>query len=76
MWNTAIGWRMTNPALPKHWTISNGESAEKIAREWGITREAQDAFAVRSHQRAAAAWAAGVFDGEIVPVPGVALSRD
>ncbi|MEL4382801.1 hypothetical protein AAEH94_22410, partial [Shewanella algae] len=53
MWNTAIGWRMTNPALPKHWTISNGESAEKIAREWGITREAQDAFAVRSHQRAA-----------------------
>ncbi|RWR15906.1 thiolase family protein [Microbacterium enclense] len=76
MWNTAIGWRMTNPALPQHWTISNGESAEKIAREWGITREAQDAFAVRSHQRAASAWAAGVFDGEIVAVPGVALTRD
>ena len=76
MWNTAIGWRMTNSALPKHWTISNGESAEKIAREWGITREAQDAFAVRSHQRAASAWAAGVFDGEIVAVPGVALTRD
>ena len=76
MWNTAIGWRMTNRALPAHWTISNGESAEKIAREWGITREEQDAFAMRSHQRAASAWAAGVFDSEIVPVPGVALARD
>ena len=33
LWNTSIGWRMTNPKLPKQWTISNGESAEKIARE-------------------------------------------
>ncbi|KAJ1680482.1 hypothetical protein LUZ63_024291 [Rhynchospora breviuscula] len=59
MWNTAIGWRMTNRALPTPWTISNGESAEKIAREWGITREQQDAFAVRSHRLAASAWAGG-----------------
>ena len=76
MWNTSIGWRMVNPALPAHWTISNGESAEQIAREWGITRDAQDAFAVRSHERAAAAWAAGVFADEIVQVPGVELARD
>jgi acetyl-CoA acetyltransferase family protein len=76
MWNTAIGWRMTNRALPKHWTISNGESAEKIAREWGIDRDAQDAFAVRSHRLAAAAWAAGVYDAETVAVPGVDLTRD
>ena len=76
MWNTAIGWRMVNPALPAHWTISNGESAEKIAREWGISREAQDAFAVRSHRLAADAWAAGVYDGEIVQVPGAVLARD
>lgn len=76
MWNTSIGWRMTNPALPKHWTISNGESAEQIAREWGITREAQDAFAVRSHRLAAAAWADGVYDAEVVQVPGAALARD
>ncbi|MDT0181644.1 thiolase family protein [Microbacterium sp. ARD31] len=76
MWNTAIGWRMTNKALPKHWTISNGESAEKIAREWGIGRDAQDAFAVRSHRLAAAAWAAGVYDAETVAVPGVDLTRD
>jgi len=42
MWNTAIGWRMTNRALPKEWTISNGESAEKIADEWNLSRAAQD----------------------------------
>ncbi len=76
LWNTAIGWRMTNPKLPKQWTISNGESAEKIAREWGISREAQDEFAVRSHRLAAAAWAAGVYDGEVVQVPGAELARD
>ncbi len=76
LWNTSIGWRMTNPRLPTHWTISNGESAEKIAREQGISREAQDAFAVRSHRLAAEAWAAGVYDGEVVQVPGAELARD
>ncbi len=49
MWNTAIGWRMTNPALRKDWTISNGASAEKLAEIYGISRDAQDAFALRSH---------------------------
>ncbi|MBX3094588.1 MAG: thiolase family protein [Cryobacterium sp.] len=76
MWNTSIGWRMTNPALPKHWTISNGESAEKIAREWNISRDAQDEFAVLSHRQAAEAWAAGFYDAEAVAVPGVELARD
>jgi len=76
MWNTSIGWRMTNPRLPKGWTISNGESAEKIAGLHGISREAQDEFAVRSHRNAAAAWAAGVYDGEIVQVEGFELARD
>jgi len=76
MWNTSIGWRMTNPALPRPWTISNGESAEKIAREWGITREQQDAFSVRSHELAAQAWTEGRYDAEIVQVPGNELARD
>lgn len=76
MWNTSIGWRMVNRALPQHWTISNGESAEKIACQWGITREAQDAFASRSHRLAAEAWATGVYDAEIVQVPGAELARD
>ncbi|MBP1326772.1 acetyl-CoA acetyltransferase family protein [Leucobacter exalbidus] len=76
MWNTSIGWRMTNRALPVHWTVSNGEAAEQTAREWGITREAQDQFAVRSHKLAAEAWAAGHYDAEIVQVPGAELARD
>jgi acetyl-CoA acetyltransferase family protein len=76
MWNTSIGWRMTNPALPKHWTISNLEAAEKAAAEHGISREEQDAFAFRSHDLAAKAWAAGVYDSEIVQVAGAELTRD
>ena len=44
------------------------ETAENLARDWGISREAADAYAVRSHQRAAAAWEAGRFADEIVPV--------
>src|SRR6476469_1452652 len=70
MWNTSIGWRMTNPALRKDWTISNGESAEKRAQIYGITRDAQERFALRSHRSAAKAWAAGVDDREIAQVDG------
>jgi len=76
LWNTSIGWRMVNRALPTHWTISNGEAAEKTARDWKISREDQDAFAARSHQLAAQAWADGVFDAEITQVPGHELTRD
>jgi len=76
MWNTSIGWRMTNPGLRKDWTISNGESAEKLAQIYGISREEQDAFALRSHRTAARAWSDGVYDGEIVQVDGHALVRD
>lgn len=76
MWNTSIGWRMVNPALPAPWTISNGEAAEKTARERGISRDDQDEFAVRSHRLAARAWASGVYADEVVAVPGVSLPRD
>jgi acetyl-CoA acetyltransferase family protein len=76
MWNTAIGWRMTNPALPAEWTISNGQSAEKLAGIHGISRGAQDAFALRSHRLAAQAWASGAYADEIVQVPGAELARD
>jgi acetyl-CoA acetyltransferase family protein len=76
IWNTSIGWRMVNPKLRRDWTISNGESAEKLASIYGITREAQDAFAAASHRRAAEAWAAGIYDGEIVQVEGHELARD
>lgn len=76
LWNTAIGWRMVNRALPKEWTISNGESAEKLATIHGISRGDQDAFALRSHELAARAWADGVYEGEIVQVQGHELARD
>ncbi|MFT4135986.1 thiolase family protein [Microbacterium sp.] len=76
LWNTSIGWRMVNPALPAQWTISNGESAEKLAGMFGISREEQDAFAARSHRLAAQAWADGAYAGEIVQVPGHELDRD
>ena len=76
MWNTSIGWRMVNRNLPTHWTISNGEAAEKTARSWNISREQQDEFAVRSHELAARAWAEGVYDREIVQVSGAELARD
>jgi acetyl-CoA acetyltransferase family protein len=73
---TTIGWRFTNPKMPKEWAIPNGVSAELLAERYSISREQQDAFALRSHQLAAAAWAAGTFENEIVPVPGIDLTSD
>jgi acetyl-CoA acetyltransferase family protein len=74
--STTLGWRMVNPSMPEQWTISLGASAEKLADIYDISREDQDAFALRSHRRAAAAWDAGFYDEWVVPVPGVELSRD
>lgn len=76
LWNTSIGWRMINKRMPSQWTISNGESAELIARQVGISRDEQDAFAARSHRLAALAWADGVYDDEIVQVPDFEAARD
>lgn len=66
--DTVLGWRFTNPALPDQWTIGLGQTAEVVAEEFGVTREAQDAFAAESQRRCAEAVAAGRFDDEIVPV--------
>ena len=74
--STTLGWRMVNPAMPDEWTVSLGEGAEILADRYGITREQQDAFALRSHQRAAAAWDRGAFADEVVPVPDSELPRD
>lgn len=75
MHSTTLGWRMVNPRMPKEWTVSLGETAEQLADRFGITREEQDEFAVRSHHLAAAAWDAGLYP-EVVPVPGTSLTRD
>ncbi|MBO9367753.1 MAG: acetyl-CoA C-acyltransferase [Chloroflexi bacterium] len=70
-WDTALGWRFPNPRMKERYGIeSMGETAENIAAERPhITREKQDAFALRSHQRAIAAIDSGKFAEEIVPVP-------
>jgi len=74
-YSTTLGWRMVNPQMPKQWTISLGESAEKLADIYDISREAQDAFALRSHQLANQAYLDGALT-EVVPIPGVELTRD
>ena len=74
--SSTLGWRMVNPEMPDQWTISLGQSAEKLARIYEISREAQDEFALRSHQRAAAAWDEGFYGEWVVPVPDTELERD
>jgi acetyl-CoA acetyltransferase family protein len=74
VWDTTIGWRYPNPRMAERFELqSMGETAENVAEQRGISREDQDAFALASHQRAAAAWAAGAFAGEVealtVPLP-------
>jgi acetyl-CoA acetyltransferase family protein len=76
MYSTTLGWRMVNPRMPAEWTISLGEGAEVLADKYSITREDQDAFALRSHRNAAAAWDASRYDDEVVPLPGIELDRD
>jgi len=68
VFDTAIGWRLVNPKMPKEHTLSMGETAEVLAREYEIERTVQDEFALRSHRRAVAAQASGMFNDELVPV--------
>jgi 3-oxoadipyl-CoA thiolase len=67
--DTTIGWRFVNPLMKQqHGIDSMPETAENVAEQWAVARADQDAFAIRSQQRWAAAHAAGFFKGEIVPV--------
>jgi 3-oxoadipyl-CoA thiolase len=66
--DSTVGWRFVNPKMKSEWTISLGMTAEKVAKEYGITREEQDAFALESQRRAACAIREGMFNDEIVPV--------
>jgi 3-oxoadipyl-CoA thiolase len=66
--DTSIGWRFTNPAFDHDTTLSMPQTAERVATQWGLTREELDAFALRSHERALDAIKNGRFDDEIVPV--------
>jgi 3-oxoadipyl-CoA thiolase len=70
MHDTTLGWRLVNPRMDELGvsTESMGETAENVAERYRIDREAQDAYALRSHQRAVAAAERGAFAEEIVPV--------
>jgi acetyl-CoA acetyltransferase family protein len=74
--SSTLGWRMVNPKMPERWTISLGQSAEKLAQIYEIPRDAQDEFALRSHQRAVAGWENGYYQQWVVPVPDTELERD
>jgi acetyl-CoA acyltransferase len=76
LYSTTLGWRMVNPGMDPQWTVPLGESAELIAGKHKITREQQDAYALASHRKAAAAQAAGRFDAELAPVPVPARTGD
>nr|WP_312294608.1 3-oxoadipyl-CoA thiolase [Brevundimonas diminuta] len=67
--DTTMGWRFINPALRAAYGVdAMPQTAENVAEQWAITREAQDAFALDSQTKAAAALASGRFDAEITPV--------
>ncbi len=69
MEDTTLGWRFVNPRMQAAYPpISLGETAECVADQWHVSRERQDAFALESQRRAAAAQAEGRFDGQLVPV--------
>jgi 3-oxoadipyl-CoA thiolase len=69
MFDTTLGWRFVNPKLAeKHYPYSMGETAENVAERWEVGRDLQDAFALRSHQRAVAAIDEGRFATQIAPI--------
>jgi 3-oxoadipyl-CoA thiolase len=71
-YDTTLGWRFPNPRMEELFPLeSMGETGENVAERWGVTRADQDAFALRSQQRWAAADADGRFADELVPVEGV-----
>ena len=76
VWDTTLGWRFPNPRLEEMFPLeSMGETGENVAERYGVSREEQDAFALRSQQRWAAANAAGRFDDELVPVGDVVVDE-
>ncbi|MFL5475750.1 MAG: acetyl-CoA C-acyltransferase, partial [Gemmatimonadales bacterium] len=73
--DSTVGWRFVNPRMHVAWTISLGETAERVAGSYRISRTEQDEFALESQRRAESAVQAGVFAEELIPVP-VAAGRE
>jgi 3-oxoadipyl-CoA thiolase len=66
--DTVLGWRFVNTAMPDRYIISLGETAERVADRFGVSRDAQDEYALQSQQRAGAAQAGGRFAAELVAI--------
>ena len=71
LYPTQVGWRIVKPKVSARQTASLGACAEAVAAELGISREAQDEWALRSHERARAAFDKGLHDGYVFPVESV-----
>jgi acetyl-CoA acetyltransferase family protein len=67
--STTLGWRLVNPRMRADWTVSLGEATERLREKYGITRERQDEYALRSHTLAHAAWEAGHYADLVTPYP-------
>ena len=74
--STALGWRLVNPRMSPEWTVSLGEACEQLGEKHRISRERQDAFALRSHGLADQAWTDGFYKDLVAPVPETPLERD
>jgi 3-oxoadipyl-CoA thiolase len=66
--DSTVGWRFVNPRMPAEWTISLGETAERVAQMYGVSRQEQDEFGLESQRRAEAAIRGNLFADELVPV--------
>ncbi|MCB9587036.1 MAG: thiolase family protein [Polyangiaceae bacterium] len=84
IFDTTLGWRYPNPKMAERFElIGMGETAENVAKKFGITRDEQDEFALNSQKKGAAAWESGAFDGEVIPLeipqrkgPPLKIERD
>lgn len=72
--STTLGWRLINPRMPAAWTVGLGEANEQLRELFGISRERQDEFALRSHVLAQTAWDNGFYEDLVAPLPE--LARD
>jgi acetyl-CoA acetyltransferase family protein len=73
--STTLGWRMVNPDMPPQWTVALGEGAEILAEQHRISREDQDAFALASHRKAAAAWSRGDLADEVLAMTQLSMDE-
>ncbi|MBL0888916.1 thiolase family protein [Myceligenerans indicum] len=76
MVSTTLGWRLTNNRMHPDWTVSMGEGSERLRERFGISRERQDEFALRSHRLAHEAWESGHYDDLVVSYTGPGAGQE